>query len=128
MSQYQPKELFHLYTDLVDGKIDMAATKAIDRVLERIADLKGGMDQRFSAIDQRFVNLENGLEKRFTKIDQRFTKVDHRVNSTKASLNSLNRNIALARKKFIEYSVRAIWAAISVAVVYGISHLYLLFK
>jgi hypothetical protein len=125
---HQAKDLFQLQSELTQSKVDMAVSSAIDRVLDRIADLKGGMDQRFSEIDQRFVHLENGLEKRFTKIDQRFTKVDHRVNSTKASLNSLTRDLAQTRKGFIEYCIRALWAGISVAAVYSISHLYLLFK
>ena len=119
MDKYLSKDILLAYTELTDTKVDMAVSKSIERVLDSIADLKGGMDQRFSDINHRFVHLENGLEKRFTA-------VDHRVNSTRNSLRSLNRVITQVRTGFIENCIRAVWAGISVAIVYSVSHLYLL--
>jgi hypothetical protein len=91
-------------------KVDMAVSKAIDRVLDRIDNLDNGMNQRF-------VHLEN-----------RFTTFEHRVTSTKNSLRTMNRVLDQIRTKFIEYGFRAIAFTSGAVVLYALSQLRFLIK
>ncbi len=91
LNNHQAKDLFQLQTELVDRKVDMAVSNAIDRVLEQIGSLKHEihelrheMHQGFAALDKRVVAIETRLGM---------------VNETQKEI----------RNKFIDYSFKAGW-------------------
>lgn len=92
--QYNAKDLFQLQTELVEAKVDMAASKAIERVLDRIDNLQKDMDTRFTALGQDMV-------------------------AVKTRLGMTNETQSLVRAKFIDYLFKTGWiflASITAAV------------
>lgn len=79
-------DLFHLQTDLIDMKVDMASNKAMDRVVEQITDLK----QLISEMNHRLVAVETKL----------------------GMVNEIQKEI---RIKFIDYAFKAGWLILGVA-------------
>lgn len=100
MNQPQARDLFQLQTDLIDAKVDMAVSKAIDRVLDRIDNLDRDMNQRFAHLEGRFTSLE------------------HRVQANEKSLLSLQDTLTQIRNKFINHGVKSIWVISSTIVLY----------
>lgn len=65
MNKNYTQDLFQLQTELTDMKVDMAVGKAIDRVLQKIDDLRLEihdlrleMNHRFSEMNSRVVAIE----------------------------------------------------------------------
>ncbi len=121
MDNSQAKDLFHLQTDLIDAKVDMAVSKAIDRVLDRIDHLDKGINQKID-------HLEKDMNKRFTHLDERFTILEYRVRGTEDSLRSLKDILDPIRNKFIDYCFKGAWIVGSTVVVYTLSRLLSLIK
>lgn len=68
MHKNYAKDLFQLQSELVDTKVEMAVNKAIERVLDKINDLKHemhdlrhDMNNGFSSLDKRVVAIETRL-------------------------------------------------------------------
>lgn len=114
--QYQAKDLFNLQTELVEAKVDMAVSHAIDRVVEQISGLRNEMNMRFSSLDNRMVAVE-------TKLGI--------VNETQSEIRSqVNQTESVIRTKFIDYAFKAGWlilAAIGTGAFYGViyTHFFL---
>lgn len=101
---YQTKDLFQLQTELVETKVNMAASTAIERVLERIDILQKDMDARFSALERDMV-------------------------AVKTRLGMIDDTRGLIRAKLIDYAFRAGWlilAAIGVGLSYTILYAHFL--
>ena len=109
MSINQARDLFQLQTDLIDLKVDMAAAKAIDRILECIADLKCEMNSRFAHIEQRLVSVE------------------HRLIAVETKLGMVNETEKEIRAKLTSYGFKSGWVLLGVAVTYIISQLHFFF-
>jgi len=104
---YQVKDLFQLQTELVEAKVDMATSKAIDRVLDRIDGLQKDMDLRFTSLEKDMV-------------------------AVKTKLGMSDETKQLVRSKWIDYAFKTGWtfAATLIAwvIVFGGAYLHTLFK
>ncbi len=72
MQNSQAKDLFQLQTELIEMKVDMAVSKAIDRAVTQLSDLiagvrdevhglRGEMNARLSSVEQRLIAVETKL-------------------------------------------------------------------
>jgi len=64
---YQAKDLFQSQAELVDAKVKIAATNAMDRVLEEIASIKveiHEINNRLTAIETK-LNMRNKMQDEF---------------------------------------------------------------
>src|SRR5690242_3051414 len=87
----QVKDLFQLQTELIDGKVDMAVSKAIDRVIDQIGGLRNEMH-----------SMNHDMHKQFSSLERRSAIVE-------ASLASIKETQKEIRNKTIEYSFKAGW-------------------
>lgn len=55
------RDMFQLQSELIDTKVDMAVSKANDRVIEKINDLRHEIHDRFNSLDKRVVAIETKL-------------------------------------------------------------------
>ncbi len=87
----EAKTLFQLQTELIDGKVEMATIKAIDRVLDRIDTLQKDMDARFTVLGQDMV-------------------------AVKTRLGMNNETQSLLRAKLIDYAFKGGWLIAAIAI------------
>lgn len=106
MQKFYTKDLFQLQVELVEGKVDMAVSQAINRVIDRIDVLEGKMNTRFSALENRVVSVE------------------HRLVAVETKLGMVAENKKTIRAKLIEYSFQASWIGLCILVSYLIVHLH----
>ncbi len=111
--QYKAKDLFQLQTELVEAKVDMAVSHAIDRVLDRIDGLQKDMDTRFITID-----------KRFSSMDERFSSLKEDMSAVKTKLGMTDGTRDLIRAKFIDYAFKTGWMILA-TIGLGLSYLIL---
>lgn len=92
MNRDQTKDLFQLQSELIDMKVDMAATKAIDRIIEKLDNLenhvdaelhrfRNDMNQGFSLLTKDIAILNkdiNALDKRLVAVETRLRIIDER--------------------------------------------------
>jgi hypothetical protein len=103
----QTSNLFQLQTELIDTKVDMAVSKANDRVLERIADLKGEMSQRLIAVETK-LGMVNETEK----------EIKARVFATQTHVQT----------SFIDYGFKAGWLLLASITTYFLVHFHIIIK
>ena len=100
MYQTAAKDLFQLQSELVDGKVDMAVSKTIERVVDQISDLRDEMNSRFSGIENRMGAIEN------------------RLVAVETKLGIVNEREKEIRNKIVEYAFRAGYALGGVVIAY----------
>lgn len=114
--QYDASDLFHLQSELVEAKVDMAVSRAIQSVLERIDSLQHDMDTRFTSLDK--------------SIDARFNALGQEMIAVKTKLGMSNETQPLIRAKWIEYAFKTGWlflaAIIAWAMAFAAPHLHTL--
>jgi len=117
--QYQAKDLFQLQSELVEAKVDMAVSHAIDRVLDRIDGLQRDMDTRFTEMDKSMGN--------------RFTSLEKDMVAVKTKLGMADDTQSEIRSRFIEYTFKyaskalgLVIAATAVFVSYFVVHAHLM--
>ncbi|GEM_PF-4929886 len=69
MNQNYAKDLFQLQSDLVDMKVDMAAGRAMDRVIEKINDLRHEMHVEFQEFRSEVKDQLASLDRRVVAIE-----------------------------------------------------------
>lgn len=69
MLQYTAKDMFQVQNELIDSKVDTAAYKAIDRVIERIDNVKTEMLNRIDALRSEVHDINTRLTAVETKLD-----------------------------------------------------------
>ena len=106
MSKNEAKDLFQLQTELVDMKVDMAVSSAIDRVVAQITGLKNEMHDLRGEMNKRFSSLEN------------------RMIAVETKLGMVSETQKEVRNRFIEYSFRALWTGLSLFGLYGLTQLH----
>jgi hypothetical protein len=88
MIQYQANDLFQLQTELVDAKVDIAVSKASDRIIDRIENLSTEVRTEVHALKH--------------DIGDRLTAVETRLGMRNAARKQL-------RSRFIDYAFKAGW-------------------
>ena len=123
MNKNYAKDLFQLQSELIDTKVDMAVSKAIDRVVEQIIDLKGQMNTQFSEVNKQFSEVNKQfsevnkqfleVNKQFSHLETSFSKLEHRVDANDKTLNSITNLLTEVRSKVIAYSFRGGWVILA---------------
>lgn len=106
MSNYNAKDMFQLQSELIEVKVDMAVSKAIDRVLERIDVVRGDIHH----LDKRLAATEAHMDKRLA--------------ATEKSLNDIEKITDQVRTRLFDYGMKAIWIMIGGGCVYAASFLF----
>lgn len=91
MIRNNAKDLFQLQSELIDAKVDMATSKANDRVIDLILELKGQVIDLKSEMSHQFAHLEA------------------RVNMIEKEQNATSKLLAEIRSKVIDYTFRGGW-------------------
>lgn len=94
MSKYTAKDMFQLQSELIEVKVDMAVSKAIDRVIERI----------------------DGVRSDIHDIDKRLAAAETSLNDIKKITNQIG-------ARLLDYAMRAVWIMIGGACLYAGSFL-----
>ncbi len=113
----QAKDLFQLQTELVDTKVDMAVSKAIDRVIDQINSLKHEMHVEMH-------KLRSEMHQGFSTMDRRISSLDKRVVAIETKLGMVNETQKEIRAKFIDYSFKAGWMILGIFISYGLIQLH----
>lgn len=125
MKNSQTKDLFQLQTELIDMKVDMVVSRAIDRAITQLSDLlhneiqgmRNEMHVRFSSIDDRL-----------SSIDTRLSFIEHRLIAVDTRLAITNVIHAGIRTRFLDYACNVTLAIIGGAVMYAMISLPALIK
>ena len=97
---YQAKDFFLLQTELIDTKVDMAATKAIDRVIDQIRLLKD--------------ELKGEIHELRVEVNTRLTAVETKLGMVSERRGKL-------QDQLIDYAFKGGWILLVLAVSYGFS-------
>jgi hypothetical protein len=102
------KDLFQLQHELVEMKVDMAVSKAIDRVVEQIRSLRDEMHTDFSSLQNEMVN--------------RFSSLDNRVIAIETKMGMVHAKRKGWYDRFMDHFFKAGWAWLSIIFAYLILH------
>lgn len=115
MEQSKAKDLFHLQTELVQMKVDMAVNRTIDRVVDQITSLRHEMHTEIG-------NLKNEMNNRFSSLDNRFASLDNRVTAIETKLGMINAKRKEWRDRLLDLFFKAGWALLSLVFAFLIIH------
>lgn len=132
MNNHQARDLFQLQSELVDTKVDMAVSKAVDRVIEQISGLKSEMHKEIHGLtDKMHVEVHGLTNKMYVEMhglradmDKQFSTLGHRVTAVEATLSFIKDSQREIRSKFIEYTFKAGWLLLAVSVSYVVAHFF----
>jgi len=116
MIQYEAKDLFQLQADLVDTKVEIAQTKAIDRVIERIDALKTDVHDLRQEMNTRFVAVESRITAVETKLSNRIFGVENRLTAVETKLGMRDQVHDKVKSYAIEYAFKGGWLALATVV------------
>lgn len=117
------KNMFYLQTELIDAKVDMAASRAIDRVVEQISALRNEIrgelhefreevNQRFARVDAHFTKIDahfTEVNARFTEVETRFTDMSHEMNQRFIDMSQdMNHRFDELNQRFSHISERVV--------------------
>ena len=106
----QAGSLFQLQTELIELKVDMAANKAIERVIDGITDLK----DRMIRMDNRLVAVETKLG----MVNETEKEIKARVFATQTHVHD----------SFVDYSFKAGWLLLASITTYFLVHFHIIIK
>jgi hypothetical protein len=101
------KDVFYLQTDLIDMKVNMAASQAIDRVIEQIQTLKTDMHAFRDEVNLRFTEVGN----RIASLSERVVAIETRLGMVTQTRNEI-------RSRVIDYCFKAGWLLLASVVSY----------
>lgn len=111
------KDMFYLQAELVDMKVDMAASKAIDRVIEQIHGLRNELHE-----------FRDEVNLRFTEVGNRISSLSERVVAIETKLGIVTDSRKEIRSRVIDYCFKAGWLLLASIVSYFALQLTLLTK
>ncbi len=98
MDKNYAKDLFHLQSELIDTKVDMATSKAIDRVIEKINDFRA-----------EFHDFRHEVNDRFNAVNDRFNAIDKRVVAIETKLGMVAEAKKDMSNRVLDYTFKAGW-------------------
>lgn len=104
MSNNQARDLFQLQSELVDMKVDMAVSKAIDRVIQEITGLR--------------IEMHKDIRDLRTDMDKQFSVLGQRVTSVESAISFMRETQSKISSKLIDYTFKAIWLILGSAILY----------
>lgn len=111
MNSNVTKDMFYLHTELIDTKVDMAASKAIDRVVEQISALRGEMRNEFHEFREEVNN-------RFVEVNHRISGLSERVVAIETRLGMVTDVRKEIRGRMIDYCFKGGWLLLASTVSY----------
>lgn len=105
------KDLFQLQTELIDMKVDMASSKAIDRFVEQTSKAIDRVVEQISQLKNEMHELRGEMRDGFAAHDKRLVAIE-------TKLGMVNERQKEIRNKFIDYSFKAGWLILSVVISY----------
>lgn len=110
MDHSQAKNLFQMQTELIEAKVNMAASNAMDRVVNQIIDLRNEMHALREEMNTRFSSLDN------------------RMIAVETKLGMVSESQRVVRNKFIDYAFQSGWLLLNGLVAYAIVQFHVLVK
>ena len=114
MQNPHAKDLFQLQTELIEMKVDMAVSKAIDRAITQLSDLIAGVRDEVH-------ELRGEMNARFSSVEQRLIAVE-----TKLGIKNIFHTEI--RSRTLDYSFKAGWLAAGGIIMYAIIFIHTLIK
>lgn len=121
MKNPQAKDLFQLQAELTDMKVDMAVSKAIDRVIEQIHGLESRMHSEMHDLRNEMHTLKNDMNQGFSSLDKRVVAIETRL----GIIGEKRKGIY---DRTMEYLFKAGWALLSLIFAYLIVQFHLFIK
>ena len=112
MSNYNAKDMFQLQSELIEVKVDMAVSKAIDRAITQLGDLITGVRDEVHG-------LRGEMNSRFSSLDTRISSVEHRLIAVETKLGIKSIFHTEIRSRALDYSFKAGWLAAGGIIMYG---------
>lgn len=106
MDRNYARDLFQLQSELVDKKVDMAVTNAIDRVMNELSGMRKDMH-----------SLRRDMDHQFSSLKERVTAVESTLMYVKNSQTQIS-------TKFIDYTFKAGWLIIAGSISYIVAHFF----
>jgi len=82
MNINQPQHLFQLQTELIDMKVEMASSKATDRIINIITDLKNQMQNEMHEMRHDMSELRHEMKGEFFALGNRVVAIETRLGMT----------------------------------------------
>jgi len=102
MIQCEPNSLFQLQTNLINTKVDMAVSMAIDRVVEQMRDLRHEMHTEIGG-------LRNEMNSQFATMTMHFNSLDKRVAVIESRLGIVDGKKKVIYGSVSTYFDKTIW-------------------
>lgn len=134
----QTRDLFHLQTELIEMKVDMAVSRTIDRIVDQISALRGDMvslkgdmnsqihqfkGEMNSQIHELKDNMSSQIHELRHEMRDEFSSLKTRVNAVETKLKIVNAPKKEIRSNFISYGFKAVWAILGIAASVVLSYL-----
>lgn len=117
VSNNNAKDLFQLQSELIDGKVDMAVSKAIERVMDKLSVMDNNMHSLRHDVHVDIHGLRRDMDKQFSTLGERVTAVESTLTYVKNSQSQIS-------TKFIEYTFKAGWLMLAGSVSYVVAHFF----
>jgi hypothetical protein len=108
MSYPEAKSLFQLQTELIDNKVELAVSKAIQPVIDQIIDLKQEMHREIGGLRHEMHEMKHELSNRLTAVE-----------TVLGMRNKLREEV---RTRFFDYAFKAGWLILGSALTYFVVH------
>jgi phosphoglycerate-specific signal transduction histidine kinase len=122
MIKEQARNLFQLQTQLIDSKVNMAVSNAIDRVVEQISSLNTEINGLRREMHTEISGLKYEMNNRFSSLDSRVIAVETKlgmVNETEKEIRAKFYDTQKhVRNNFIDYSFKAGWLLLGTVLTY----------
>lgn len=117
MNKNYTKDLFQVQSELIDAKVDMAVTKAIERVMDELSRMRKDMHSIKHDVHVEINGLRRDMDNQFSGLKERVTAVE----STLVYVKNAQTQIST---KFIDYTFKAGWLILAGSVSYMVAHFF----
>jgi len=131
----QVKDLFQLHSELTDAKVDMAVSKAIDRVVEQIRAISTEMYSFRHEMNSELYKLRHDMNSEMFKLrndmNYAFNSLDNRVIAIETELGIVGEHKKGLYNRFMDYFFKAgysITTFVTLYMIYLLTQLHLLIK
>lgn len=116
MSNNQARDLFRLQIELINAKVDMAVSSAIDRVVQEISGLRTEVHSLRHDMHVEMNALKVDMQKQFSTLDKRVSVVE-------TSLLDVKKIQSEILGKTMGYTFRSLWIILLSAAGYALASL-----
>ncbi len=114
MDHSQVKNLFQMQTELIEAKVNMAASNAMDKVVNQIIELRKEMHSEIQALRE--------------EMNKRFSSLENRMIAVETKLGMVSESQRVVKNKFIDYAFQSGWLLLNGLVAYAIVQFHVLVK